>query len=211
MCEKPSGMLDGFYNGFAVMQLKETADDKLHFLRFSHLADDMQMVPDIVNYEVVYEEKLADDFEIPGNYLPIFLEKLYYIFNVQHPENFKGHSLSVGDVVAIKYNGTMSYHYVDVVCFVPLVDFEKPVVKIDNWFCHLVDEFQLYDGNIMQVGTFMDSDREISYFAEVKSCDYFCEYDLRLSREEMEDDYIAEMADRALDEREAEIGAILGI
>lgn len=211
MCVKPSGILDGFCNGFAILQLKDTADQKLHFLGFRHLADEMQMVPDIENYEVRYEKNLADDFEISGNYLPAFLEKLYYIFNVQHPEDFKGHSLSVGDVVAIKHNGTMSYHYVDIVCFVPLVDFEKPVVKIDNWFCHLVDEFQLYDGNIMQVGTFMDSDRELSYFAEVKSCDYFWEYDPRPSREEMEDDYIAEMAERAVDEREAEVGAILGI
>ncbi len=29
------------------------------------------------------------------------LEKLFYIFNCNHPKDFKGHSLSVGDVVAM--------------------------------------------------------------------------------------------------------------
>ena len=211
MWVKSSRILDGFCNGFAILQLKDMADQKLHFLGFSHLADDMQMVPDIDNYEVVYEQELPDDLEIPGNYLPTLLEKIYHIFNVQHPEDFKGHSLSVGDVVALKYNGKMSYHYVDVVCFVPLLDFEKKVVQIDNRFCHLVDEFQLYDGEVIQLGNIMDSEWDLFYYAKVQNKDYVSEYDYRPSREEMEDDYIAEMAERAIDEREAEVGAILGI
>lgn len=185
MCVKPSGILDGFCNGFAILQLKDTADQKLHFLGFRRLADEMQMVPDIENYEVRCEKNMAEDF--------------------------KGHSLSVGDVVALKYNGAMSYHYVDVVCFVPLLDFEKKVVQIDNRFCHLVDEFQLYDGEVIQLGNIMDSEWDLFYYAKVQNKDYVSEYDYRPSREEMEDDYIAEMAERAIDEREAEVGAILGI
>lgn len=201
---KPSGILDGFDSGYAILQLKESVDRRLHFLGFRQLADDLAMVPNIENYDVVYLKELPGDFKLQKG----DLEKIYYIFNMERPEDYKGHSLSVGDIVAVKCSGKTEYHYVDSFGFVLLVDFDKPVVQIENYSCHLVDEFQLYDGNIMQVGNFMDSDREISYFAEVKSCDYFCEYDPRPSREEMEDDYIAEMADRVLGEHEERSGAV---
>lgn len=44
------------------------------------------------NYEKVYE----GEFE-SGN-----LEELFQIFNIHHPEDFKGHSLSVSDVVIME-------------------------------------------------------------------------------------------------------------
>ena len=33
------------------------------------------------------------------------LEKLFAIFNIDHPSDFKGHSLSVSDIILLKYNG----------------------------------------------------------------------------------------------------------
>ena len=51
------------------------------------------------------------------------LEKLYEKFNVDHPEDFYGHSLSVSDVVMLRQNGLVSAHYVDAVGFAPLEGF----------------------------------------------------------------------------------------
>lgn len=42
------------------------------------------------NYDMVYE--LESEMELS-------LDDLFYIFNMQHPADFKGHSLSVSDVV----------------------------------------------------------------------------------------------------------------
>ena len=57
------------------------------------------------DYEVVYEGDrdfdYVDDLDC--------LEQLFYIFNCQHPKDFKGHSLSVSDIVWL--NG--KYYYVD--------------------------------------------------------------------------------------------------
>ena len=209
---KPSGMLDGFDSCYAILQLKESVDKRLHFLGFRQLADVLEMVPNIENYAVVYLKELPEDFELQKE----DLEKIYYIFNMEHPEDFKGHSLSVGDIVAFKFNGKTEYHYVDSFGFVSLVDFEKPVIQIGNHSCHLVDEFQVYDGNIIQLGNIMDGSGAVFFFAMIQNGNYVEEYDYRPSRKEMEDDYIAEMADRELGKQEersgaGEIGAIYTI
>lgn len=50
---------------------------------------------DINDYEVVYEG------DIEGTKPNQILETLFEIFNIRHPEDFHGHSLSVGDVVEL--------------------------------------------------------------------------------------------------------------
>ena len=50
---------------------------------------------DINDYEIVYE----GDIESKNSYEA--LEKLFEIFNIRHPEDFHGHSLSVSDVVEL--------------------------------------------------------------------------------------------------------------
>ena len=47
------------------------------------------------DYEVVYEG------EIEGVSPQQVLEELFEIFNIRHPEDFRGHSLSVSDVVEL--------------------------------------------------------------------------------------------------------------
>jgi hypothetical protein len=47
------------------------------------------------DYEVVYEG------EIEGDNSNMILEELFEIFNIRHPEDFRGHSLSVSDVVEL--------------------------------------------------------------------------------------------------------------
>ena len=56
------------------------------------------------NYELVYSAELT-----PGT----SLEDIYTRFNIDHPKDFKGHSLSVSDVVVLHQNGRDTAHYVD--------------------------------------------------------------------------------------------------
>ena len=51
------------------------------------------------------------------------LEDIYRRFNMDHPEDFKGHSLSVSDVVVLHGNGADAAWYVDSIGFKELPDF----------------------------------------------------------------------------------------
>ena len=57
------------------------------------------------NYEQVYSGELKEGET---------LEDLYIRFNLDHPMDFKGHSLSVSDVVVIHQEGPVSYTHLDV-------------------------------------------------------------------------------------------------
>ena len=56
------------------------------------------------NYNLVYTAPLEEGMT---------LEKIYTRFNINHPKDFKGHSLSVSDIVMLHKNGENSCHYVD--------------------------------------------------------------------------------------------------
>ena len=56
------------------------------------------------DYEVVYESEIILTENIEDT-----LEELFYMFNVNHPEDFEGHSLSVSDIIYLD----SSYYYVD--------------------------------------------------------------------------------------------------
>jgi len=51
---------------------------------------------ELENYNIVYEGELNEDKIV--NQL---LEKLFYIFNVEHPKDFEGRSMSVSDIVKL--------------------------------------------------------------------------------------------------------------
>lgn len=66
------------------------------------------------HYQMVYARQRE-----PGE----TLEDIYRRFNIDHPEDFKGHSLSVSDVVVLHENGTDTAYYVDSIGFRELPDF----------------------------------------------------------------------------------------
>ena len=74
------------------------------------------------NYELIYTGELS---EIQGDTQNGKLEAIFEKFNLAHPEDFKGHSLSVSDVVVLHENGKNSAHYVDSYGFTRLPEFMK--------------------------------------------------------------------------------------
>lgn len=72
--------------------------------------------PDFKTYDKMYE---ADISMLSGKSTGEKLESAFYVFNQERPEDFKGHSLSVSDVVVLDDTA----YYVDSVGFKPLKDF----------------------------------------------------------------------------------------
>ena len=89
---------------FSIYQIK--GGDETRDFRFEPY-DRLQAAGNVVdraNYELVYSAPLA-----PG----ASLEDIYTRFNIDHPKDFKGHSLSVSDVVVLHQDGQDAAHYVD--------------------------------------------------------------------------------------------------
>ena len=106
-------------DSFLIYQLKEDATNELRFASLREIGCN----PDKENYAAVYmglTEKITDPIET--------LDKLYNDFNTDRPKDFKGHSMSVSDVVALKKDGEITFHFVDSIGFKELPDFAKDMV-----------------------------------------------------------------------------------
>ena len=57
------------------------------------------------------------------------LEDLYRRFNLDHPEDFRGHSLSVSDIVVLCQAGKVTAHYCDSFGFAEVPEFLVPEKK----------------------------------------------------------------------------------
>ena len=55
------------------------------------------------------------------------LEAVYEKFNIDHPTDYKGHSLSVSDIVVLHQDGENTAHFVDSFGFTTLPEFLKAV------------------------------------------------------------------------------------
>ena len=85
---------------FKLYQIKDVENCRYSFFGFKS-AEQMGFTLD--DYEVVYEDEVAS---MPDEDV---LESLFYIFNVRRPDDFKGRSISVSDVIEL--NG--KYYYTD--------------------------------------------------------------------------------------------------
>lgn len=114
---------------YEIFQLK--SGDEMHDIRFEPLESLAKRggKPDYANYEKVYEGNAAD---LSGD-LGEKLESLYEKFNLDHPEDFKGHSLSVSDVVVLEDKA----YYVDEVGYKLLEGFIPLEVKQSRFYDEL--------------------------------------------------------------------------
>lgn len=105
---------------FSIYQLK--SGDEYHYERF--MSYDMNKVKNlsIKDYDCVYTGSLND---IKGVALADKLEQIFDKFNLDIPDDFKGHSLSVSDVISV---GKTAY-YVDDIGFTQMPDFFKGEAK----------------------------------------------------------------------------------
>lgn len=88
--------------GVRIWQLKNDADIDVRFVSY----DDMckrNREPNIEDYTEVFDGELYTND----------LDKIYEICNLNHPEEYKGHSLSMSDVIELYDNQDSEFFYVD--------------------------------------------------------------------------------------------------
>lgn len=126
-------------DSMAIYQLRRDAPVELRFANLGSLA----APPDPANYEAVYTREVYPDDDTGR-----ILENFYYIFNDERPGDFVGHSLSVSDIVALKQNGKVSYHYCDSMGFQELPAFQKPENYLKAAEMSMEDDYGMIDGII---------------------------------------------------------------
>ena len=122
---------------FSIYQLKrgdETRD--FRFEPYDRLAATGRTA-DRANYDLIYTAELT-----PGT----SLEDIYTRFNINHPKDFKGHSLSVSDVVVLHQNGQDTAHYVDSSGYRQVPEFLQPPEK-KNPLKYVEDTIEQNDNN----------------------------------------------------------------
>ena len=102
---------------FSIYQLKQ--GDATRDYRFEPLDairnNGLSVKPE--NYELVYTAPLTEQDS---------LENIYTRFNIDHPADFKGHSLSVSDIVVLHQDGKDTAHYCDRAGFSEVPEFLQP-------------------------------------------------------------------------------------
>ena len=126
---------------YAIYQLKR--DDATADLRFmnSEWLNKKGVEPQPENYDLIYTGALY-----PASSQIETLERLYQTFNIDHPADFTGHSLSVSDIVALKQNGVVSCHYVDSVGYKELPSFIQSGNYLKNAEMQMEDDYGMIDG-----------------------------------------------------------------
>lgn len=74
------------------------------------------------NYNLIYVGELS---ELQGQTQGETLEAVFEKFNIDHPTDYKGHSLSVSDIVVLHEDGENTAHFVDSFGFTELPEFTR--------------------------------------------------------------------------------------
>ena len=136
--------LDAFYQEqqvprFSLYQIEWNNSSARHLAYASHKELEQQgQAVDSRNYAFVYSGALS-----PGD----TLDSIYERFNLQHPADFRGHSLSVSDVIVLHQNGQDQAFYVDSFGFQQVPEFfaHNPLEKVEEL---LEDDYGMIDGII---------------------------------------------------------------
>lgn len=111
-------------DAYMVYQLKKGPE--LRYIRNEALDSLKQQGVSVVpeNYELVYVARLTPDNT---------LEKINIDLNLNRPDDFKGHSLSMSDIVVLRQNGQDTAHYCDRFGFTKVPEFLDPAYAPDRF------------------------------------------------------------------------------
>lgn len=108
---------------YGIYQLREDGDGAAYrFMGMAYLQE-KGMAVDGADYQFVYGDELQEGDT---------LEAIYTKFNMDHPADYSGHSLSVSDVVILKKDGELTAHYVDSFGYQELPEFVQQRQKIQE-------------------------------------------------------------------------------
>lgn len=93
---------------YQIYQLRDNNENTdIRFMNYDYLMRQNRQV-DFSNYRHVYQGEMKPDMN---------LESIYTMFNIDRPDDFYGHSLSVSDIVVVRENGSEKAYYVDSIGF----------------------------------------------------------------------------------------------
>lgn len=113
-------LLFGSEDRFGIYQLKDTEEARdIHFMGMDYL-ESKGIAVTKENYDLLYTTPLEEGTS---------LEDIYTRFNIDRPADFRGHSLSVSDVVVLHQNGENTSHYVDSFGYREVPEFTKELME----------------------------------------------------------------------------------
>jgi hypothetical protein len=118
-------------SAYRIYQIRNDLPDR-HERMFQNLAtlqlDGKDVISDV--YSAVYEGSL--DGTESGKSAQQVLDSLFEKFNIAHPDDFRGHSMSVSDVVVLQENGVEKAYYVDSLGFKEVPQFLQQEIKKEH-------------------------------------------------------------------------------
>ena len=148
---------------FSIYQIK--GGDETRDFRFEPY-DRLQAAGNVVdeaNYELVYSAELT-----PGT----SLEDIYTRFNIDHPKDFKGHSLSVSDVVVLHQNGQDTAHYVDSFGYKDVPEFLQPENYLKAAEQTTEQNYNMIDGQINNTPTATELEEKAKAGGQISLAEY---------------------------------------
>ena len=154
---KAAQLLHGSMDKYGIYQLKKNPElDKFRFEGTESLKrmgitkyNFDTIVPE--NYEQVYMGELT---EFRGRTKEETLEAIYTKFNIDHPSDYKAHSLSVSDIVVLHENRENSAHFVDTFGFTGLPQF---ICELEEKAEDLTVSFTVAEcGEFHQIGAYYE-------------------------------------------------------
>ena len=122
---------------YDIYQLKDNHDKRDYaFEPLDRLHEQGRQV-DMQNYDKEYSGAILSGEN---------LESIYTRFNIDHPQDFTGHSLSVSDVVAIHENGQDAAYYCDSFDFTEVPEFLEQENYLKNAEMAIEDDLGMIDG-----------------------------------------------------------------
>ena len=94
---------NGQYEFYSIYQLKDDENLRDYFFRSYQSLIDAGKKVEANHYSLVYSGKLEG----------MSLDDLFTKFNCNHPSDYRGHSLSVSDIIVIEKEGSKKAYYVD--------------------------------------------------------------------------------------------------
>ena len=148
---------------FSIFQIKggdETRD--LRFEPYDRLTATGHRV-DPKNYALVYSAELTEGTS---------LEDIYTRFNIDHPKDFKGHSLSVSDVVVLHQNGQDTAHYVDSFGYKDVSEFLQPENYLKAAEQTTEQNYNMIDGQINNTPTAAELEEKAKAGEQISLAEY---------------------------------------
>lgn len=107
-------ILDGYADRYAIYQIDKASKVKAYMFMCFEFLTSHGMSVDGMDYQYIYGGRLSEQET---------LESLFEKFNLNHPENYRGHSLSISDVVVIQRNKHTEAYYVDSIRYIRMPGF----------------------------------------------------------------------------------------